>query len=148
MLKIEIKIVSSRMASLQAGLTLSRNIESTGESWELDARLLREIGIGTRGLGLMWERNMSPVDDLVGRVRSPGMPFYASILEDAPDGGRNVEGRIEVTLTEVRGPGRPRIGLVRREIKVTPEQDDWLSAQPGGASAAIRQLIDQARAAE
>lgn len=43
------------------------------------------------------------------------------------------------------GPGRPRLGVVSREVSLLPRHWDWLSAQPGGASAALRRLIDQAR---
>lgn len=43
------------------------------------------------------------------------------------------------------GPGRPRLGVVSREVSLLPRHWEWLSAQPGGASAALRRLIDQAR---
>ncbi len=46
---------------------------------------------------------------------------------------------------EARGPGRPKLGVVAREVTLLPRQWDWLSAQPGGASAALRRLIDAAR---
>lgn len=44
-----------------------------------------------------------------------------------------------------RGPGRPRLGVVGRELTLLPRHWDWLATQPGGASAAIRRLVDQAR---
>lgn len=43
------------------------------------------------------------------------------------------------------GPGRPRLGVVSREISLMPRQWDWLEAQPNGISAAIRRLVDDAR---
>ena len=43
------------------------------------------------------------------------------------------------------GPGRPKLGVVSREISLLPRHWDWLEEQPNGASAAIRRLIDQAR---
>lgn len=43
------------------------------------------------------------------------------------------------------GPGRPRLGVVAREVTLLPRHWDWLAAQPGGASAALRRLVDQAR---
>ncbi|MCK8115738.1 DUF2239 family protein [Anaerosoma tenue] len=45
----------------------------------------------------------------------------------------------------VRGPGRPRLGVVSREVTLLPRHWEWLSAQPSGASAALRRLVDQAR---
>ena len=43
------------------------------------------------------------------------------------------------------GPGRPKLGVVAREISLLPRHWEWLSAQPGGASAALRRLVDEAR---
>lgn len=43
------------------------------------------------------------------------------------------------------GPGRPKLGVVAREISLLPRHWEWLEEQPNGASAAIRRLIDQAR---
>lgn len=45
-----------------------------------------------------------------------------------------------------RGPGRPRLGVVARELTLLPRHWEWLTRQPGGASAAVRRLVDQARA--
>src|SRR4051794_22227727 len=44
-----------------------------------------------------------------------------------------------------RGPGRPRLGVVAREITLLPRHWDWLATQPGGASVALRRLVDEAR---
>jgi len=44
-----------------------------------------------------------------------------------------------------RGPGRPKLGVVAREITLLPRHWDWLALQPGGASVALRRLIDEAR---
>jgi hypothetical protein len=46
-----------------------------------------------------------------------------------------------------RRPGRPRLGVVAREVTLLPRHWDWLGQQPGGASAALRRLVDQARKA-
>lgn len=46
---------------------------------------------------------------------------------------------------ERRGPGRPRLGVVAREVTLLPRHWEWLAAQPNGASAAIRRLVDEAR---
>ena len=44
-----------------------------------------------------------------------------------------------------RGRGRPRLGVVAREVTLLPRHWDWLATQPGGASAAVRRLVDAAR---
>jgi hypothetical protein len=46
-----------------------------------------------------------------------------------------------------RGRGRPRLGVVAREVTLLPRHWDWLATQPGGASAAVRRLVDAARQA-
>ena len=46
-----------------------------------------------------------------------------------------------------RGPGRPRLGVVAREVTLLPRHWEWLSRQPGGASVALRKLVEQARRA-
>lgn len=68
--------------------------------------------------------------------------------------GRQVDfdfrGTIEDVLARARdavkpGPGRPKLGVVSREISLLPRHWDWLESQPNGASAAIRRLVDDAR---
>ncbi|MGL3212085.1 DUF2239 family protein [Bradyrhizobium sp. BR 1433] len=51
----------------------------------------------------------------------------------------------EPTPTAPRGPGRPKLGVVAREITLLPRHWDWLAQQKGGASVAIRKLVDEAR---
>lgn len=44
-----------------------------------------------------------------------------------------------------RGPGRPKLGVVAREVTLLPRHWDWLAGQPGGASVALRKLVEAAR---
>ncbi|VVE65594.1 hypothetical protein PAN31117_01922 [Pandoraea anapnoica] len=44
-----------------------------------------------------------------------------------------------------KGRGRPKLGVVAREVTLLPRHWDWLSEQRGGASVALRKLIDEAR---
>ncbi len=44
-----------------------------------------------------------------------------------------------------RGRGRPKLGVVPREVTLLPRHWEWLAAQPGGASATLRRLVDAAR---
>jgi hypothetical protein len=53
----------------------------------------------------------------------------------------------EPVSTEPRGRGRPKLGVVAREVTLLPRHWEWLSAQPGGASVALRKLVDEARKA-
>ncbi|MCD0421981.1 DUF2239 family protein [Rhodopseudomonas sp. BR0M22] len=46
-----------------------------------------------------------------------------------------------------RTRGRPKLGVVAREVTLLPRQWEWLARQPGGASAALRRLVEDARKA-
>jgi hypothetical protein len=48
-------------------------------------------------------------------------------------------------LTPKRGPGRPKLGVVCREISLLPRHWDWLNTQPGGASVTLRKLVEAAK---
>lgn len=93
-------------------------------------------------------------DDLTGRnidVDMRGTPEAlaarfaaltpAPILpEDTPD-----EADSAASLPGTRGRGRPKLGVVAREVTLLPRHWDWLAGQPGGASVALRKLVEQAR---
>jgi hypothetical protein len=44
-----------------------------------------------------------------------------------------------------RGPGRPKLGVIPREVTLLPRHWEWLNSQPGGASVALRKLVEEAR---
>jgi hypothetical protein len=44
-----------------------------------------------------------------------------------------------------RQPGRPKLGVVPREVTLLPRHWEWLNVQPGGASVALRKLVEDAR---
>jgi hypothetical protein len=46
-----------------------------------------------------------------------------------------------------RGPGRPKLGVIAREVTLLPRHWEWLAQQSGGASVALRKLVDEARRA-
>jgi hypothetical protein len=53
----------------------------------------------------------------------------------------------EGSAAEPRRRGRPRLGVVAREVTLLPRHWEWLATQPGGASVALRKLVEQARRA-
>ena len=64
------------------------------------------------------------------------------------DVARRAEAHLEaLTAREElpRGPGRPKLGVVAREVTLLPRHWDWLATQPGGASITLRRLVEQAR---
>jgi uncharacterized protein len=82
-----------------------------------------------------------PIDlDLRGTERDivARLPQPASNPESPAD---------DLSAPEPRGRGRPRLGVVAREVTLLPRHWEWLGAQPGGASVALRKLVEEARRA-
>lgn len=57
----------------------------------------------------------------------------------------SLEAQTTESTTSEKSPGRPKLGVVAREVTLLPRHWDWLAAQPGGASVALRKLVEQAR---
>lgn len=76
-------------------------------------------------------------DDLTGRVVDLDLRGSAAEVADryAP-------------IIVPRPRGRPKLGVTAREVTLLPRHWDWLSAQPGGASVALRKLVELARRAD
>ena len=68
--------------------------------------------------------------DVIARLPKPAPPPDAE-AEEASAGPR--------------GRGRPKLGVVAREVTLLPRHWEWLGAQPGGASVALRKLVEEAR---
>jgi len=62
--------------------------------------------------------------------------------EEAPAGRDNAS-----APASPQGRGRPKLGVVPREVTLLPRHWEWLAAQPGGASVALRKLVEEARRA-
>ena len=63
----------------------------------------------------------------------------------AEQGGAQAADATESQADEPRGRGRPKLGVVAREVTLLPRHWDWLAAQPGGASVSLRKLVEDAR---
>ena len=61
---------------------------------------------------------------------------------------RRLSDKAEDQPAASRGRGRPKLGVVAREVTLLPRHWEWLARQPGGASATLRRLIDEARRAD
>ncbi|WP_269507569.1 DUF2239 family protein [Burkholderia sp. IMCC1007] len=71
---------------------------------------------------------------------------YAAPSADASGGaGEPVGAGAGSGSAEQRGRGRPKLGVVSREVTLLPRHWEWLAAQPGGASVALRKLVEDAR---
>lgn len=73
---------------------------------------------------------------------------YASSTDESATSKPSNDGAAETAPEEKappRGPGRPRLGVVGREVTLMPRHWEWLGSQPGGASVTLRRLVEQAR---
>ena len=73
----------------------------------------------------------------------------ADVLRRIDDQAASATHASEPPLTggETRRPGRPKLGVVAREVTLLPRHWDWLASQPGGASVALRKLVEQGKRA-
>ncbi|MBS0247731.1 MAG: DUF2239 family protein [Proteobacteria bacterium] len=67
---------------------------------------------------------------------------------DLRGSGRDIAERIAkqfaATTEPARAAGRPKLGVVSREVTLLPRHWEWLAAQQGGASATLRRLVESA----
>ncbi len=81
----------------------------------------------------------------------PAMERTSDVLVFDDEDGRQIDFDLRETSPVEESPrprGRPSLGVVAREVTLLPRHWDWLGEQPGGASAALRRLIDTARKVE
>jgi hypothetical protein len=88
-------------------------------------------------------------NDLTGRavdldLRGSDADVVARLARN-PEQGKT--GEAVAAASEPRGRGRPKLGVVAREVTLLPRHWEWLNSQPGGASVALRKLVEQARRA-
>lgn len=76
-----------------------------------------------------------------------------TVLTFQTESGRQLDFDLRPPIDEIleregvskgRGPGRPRLGVVSREVSLLPRHWDWLEQQPQGLSAALRRLVEHA----
>jgi hypothetical protein len=97
------------------------------------AQVIRQaVGAGAVGPVLIFEDATGRLIDIDLRAAS-ALPAPAN---PAP---------VQAGATEPRGRGRPRLGVIAREVTLLPRHWDWLATQPGGASVALRRLVEEAR---
>ncbi len=113
---------------------------------------LIDVAIAVKTAVEQGEPDLLVFDDATGRVIDIDLrgdrTAIASRLGGAGAAGAVDEGEDGATT----GPraregrrGRPRLGVVSREVTLLPRHWDWLGAQKGGASAALRRLVEDAR---
>ena len=98
-------------------------------------------------------RGSGPVtiyDDATGRVidldtRGSAEEVVERLAQRAASAPPPALAEVEESAGQPRGRGRPKLGVVAREVTLLPRHWDWLGTQPSGASVALRKLVDEAR---
>lgn len=107
---------------------LSRVAE--GDWAEVSRAAWRALDRGDGGAVLVFESETGRVADLDPRDRAAAVAAPEREPEPEPEPAKR---------------GRPRLGVVAREVTLLPRHWDWLAEQPGGASVALRRLVEAAR---
>lgn len=118
------RIGTGALADIALAVRRALDADASGPVLIFDDTTGRSIDIDTRGTDAQ----------IVGRFGGTSTGHAAALPEQA-------------LPTEPRGRGRPKLGVVAREVTLLPRHWDWLAAQPGGASVAMRKLVDEARRA-
>lgn len=94
-----------------------------------------------------------PRAEVIASLRSRADAEPVFVFDDSTGERLDLELREQAPIAQqgtadeqaTRSVGRPKLGVVAREVTLLPRHWDWLSRQPGGASVALRRLIDEAR---
>lgn len=85
-------------------------------------------------------------DEVKAALRAMGKDAQNLLLFDDATGRQvDIDLRGAVQQQAQRARGRPKMGVQAREITLLPRHWEWLAMQPGGASATLRRLVEQAR---
>jgi hypothetical protein len=117
-------LASGDLATVALAMRLAAQDESAGPVLLFDNATGRSIDVDLRG----------SEDEIRAR--------FSGALES---GGEPADAAENTEAAAPRGRGRPKLGVVAREITLLPRHWAWLAEQPGGASVALRKLVDDAR---
>ncbi len=95
------------------------------------------IELDWRGAKAEFQARLDVMLGLGAIAAAPGSSRLGQVVQTEVHG--------DTGLIAARGPGRPKLGVVAREVTLLPRHWEWLSSQTGGASVALRKLVDNAR---
>ena len=99
---------------------------------------LQAVALGVARASKSGSEQVIVLSDLTGRPMD--LDLRGSEVE--------IAARYQPAVAEVPtkpGRGRPKLGVVPREVTLLATHWDWLATQPGGASATLRKLVHQAK---
>jgi len=118
-------VVSGTSTTVALALKQGRATDSSGPLLVIDNSSGRSRDFDTRDSDAQVRARLS------GDPSPPGAD--AAPATDAVSGGATGRGR-----------GRPKLGVTAREVTLLPRHWEWLADQPGGASVALRRLVETA----
>lgn len=110
---------------------------ASGPLGEVALAVKTHLAAHPEGSVLVFDDGTGQVVDL--DLRGDPREVLARLAPDSPGSGLAAEA--------IRGRGRPKLGIVAREVTLLPRHWEWLNAQPGGASVTLRKLVEAARRA-
>ncbi|HES75426.1 MAG TPA: DUF2239 family protein [bacterium] len=129
------RVATGPLQAIALTLKEVRSSGTTNSVLVFDNSTGRTIDIDTRGTD---DEVLTRLADSVA-PSGPYTPMHPDTSPSAPPS--------EPPSNEGRGRGRPKLGVVPREVTLLPRHWEWLGAQPGGASVALRKLVEEARRA-
>jgi hypothetical protein len=100
---------------------------------------------GSHGPILVFNDSTGELTDL--DLRGSDQDILARLSAGAPAAPAAGSQASDAATAEPRGRGRPKLGVVPREVTLLPRHWEWLQQQPGGTSVALRKLVEEARRA-
>lgn len=116
----------------------------------------RQVAAGDRAQVVTALRKLPANDDALVRVfnDATGERIDLDLREEAPENAQVAAATVaspaapdQPEAVTARPVGRPKLGVVAREITLLPRHWEWLNTQPGGASVTLRRLVDETRKA-
>ncbi|WP_010582763.1 DUF2239 family protein [Schlesneria paludicola] len=117
---------------------------ATGTLQSVALVVKRAMKAGAAGPVLIFDNSTGRSIDIDTRGRDDEVLARLPVVA-VDDGSPSDAVADEEAKSDSRGRGRPKLGVVAREITLLPRHWDWLATQSGGASVAIRRLVEDAR---
>ena len=118
---------------------------ASGSFAEVAVAIKRTVDVGRHPSILMFDASTSELleVDTRGSVDDVARRYAGAVAAAAPSA--NSAPGDDAHADGPRPRGRPKLGVVAREVTLLPRHWDWLGSQPGGASVSLRKLVEQAR---
>jgi hypothetical protein len=133
-------VVNSSFPTICTAFSGTRQI-ATGGLQEVALKAQESLNRDPSASVLIFDDQTSQVIEVDLRGTAESLKQRIAAVEPAPQPANDLVRPDE----GARKPGRPKLGVVAREVTLLPRHWDWLATQSGGASVALRRLVEEAR---